>query len=196
MRLRDVLAACRRCRHRHEPEKRFAFTLNNPTREEISHLIKMMKKFARYGVAQLEQAASGTIHVQGYVEFKLAMDECRARQVLETPRLYAKPARANRESNKRYCTKTDSRMDGPWTIDNRRGHAARVSAARAAAGRASGAKRRSEARKRRRARENESTPIQDDMERWFVSQGLCPHCGEPPRCCYKSGGKAWRRYVE
>lgn len=86
--------------------KNWCFTLNNPEVQlEWADNVK-------YAVWQLEQGESGTPHYQGYVEFK-TNQRFNALKLLQ-PRAHWEPRRKTRVAAIKYCTKDDSRIDGPW----------------------------------------------------------------------------------
>lgn len=132
-----------------------------------------------------------TPHLQGYVEFKIPLNDCLARQVLETRRLWIRPATANRESNKRYCTKTRDRIGGPWSVNNSKKHRRRVAEARARAGRASGVKR------KELGREDYIKALEAELSQHrrfakaFKKEGWCPTCGN---CVLHGKSTSWKAH--
>ncbi len=89
--------------------------MNNPGVEPKALLrdIKRHKQF-RYVVFQSERGSSGTLHYQGYIEFKQPVAWTSARVLLygahiEKRRGTAKQAVA-------YCKKSEGRVDGPWEL--------------------------------------------------------------------------------
>jgi len=102
-----------RKRKRDNQYTRWAFTLNNPSGlipfddPEHSHVF-------RYWIYQGEVSHSGTYHFQGYFE---VYKEVRLSQLTKLPllrRCHLGPARRNAQANKLYCSKQDTRVDGPW----------------------------------------------------------------------------------
>ena len=71
-----------------------------------------MEDEQRYLVYQLERGDGGTPHLQGYVYYDTAKS---LRSVKERfPRAHLEKARGSPADNRRYCTKSDTRVDGPW----------------------------------------------------------------------------------
>lgn len=93
-------------------QKSWCFTLNNPElTEDGSGPLKMPPNVAAC-VYQLERGASGTAHLQGYVEFT---DRFSMRRVKEwLPGAHWEPRKSTRQNAIRYCIKEDTRVDGPW----------------------------------------------------------------------------------
>jgi len=96
------------------------FTLNNPLDSEIEELKKNVAEL-KYAVFQLERGnAEGTLHLQGYL--------CSAKpkrlggwKSIIGLRAHVEAARGSAAQNRAYCTKEDTRVDGPWefgTIPN------------------------------------------------------------------------------
>lgn len=88
--------------------RRWVFTLNNPG----DFVFKPEDCGVRVAVWQLEQGEQGTPHLQGYVVFK---KPCRLAGVSKIiPRAHWEPAKGNNEQCVAYCTKEETRQDGPW----------------------------------------------------------------------------------
>lgn len=84
------------------------FTLNNPETNDInwdSHKIK-------WAVWQLERGSEGTLHLQGTFKTSLPM-KFGAVKFLLGPRFHLELCR-NETAAIRYCTKTESRVEGPF----------------------------------------------------------------------------------
>lgn len=96
--------------------RRWVFTINNPTRP----LPDRLPRGGRYLVYQVERGASGTEHLQGYVEFNRDVAFSGAVACLEgdyacpQPRGHWEIAVSPAAANKQYCTKPDGRVDGPF----------------------------------------------------------------------------------
>lgn len=87
--------------------KYWCFTLNNPQIDSIP-----LAWECAYVVYQKEKAASGTLHLQGYVEFI-------SRKKLETLKKLSQEAhwevrRGSQAEAIAYCQKEDTRVAGPW----------------------------------------------------------------------------------
>lgn len=100
------------------PNRRWIFTLNNPqiTGPELLALFESSEHSVKHAVWQLERGKEGTPHFQGYMAFgkpvrmagiKKLMDNVFATSHLEV-------ARGTPEQCKAYCTKEETREDGPW----------------------------------------------------------------------------------
>lgn len=90
----------------------WCFTINNPDADYAETLIGSIPH--KYIVFQEERGAQGTTHVQGYVYF------ANAKQVQAVSRMgpfrhaHLEIARGTAEQNRDYCTKEDTRVNGPW----------------------------------------------------------------------------------
>lgn len=99
-----------------EKARRWVFTINNPVTPYPRGLARGM----RYLVFQLEKGKEGTPHLQGYCEFERqqrlsGVVGCFEGDYKEPqPRGHWEVARGSVEQCKRYCTKLESRVDGPW----------------------------------------------------------------------------------
>ena len=67
----------------------------------------------RYIVFQKERAETGTIHYQGYVEFKRSYRLKRVR-TLVSRNAHFEPRRGSGPEAAAYCKKAESRVEGPW----------------------------------------------------------------------------------
>lgn len=85
----------------------WCFTLNNP----LTNLLPIHGE-ERYVIWQREVGASGTIHLQGYIETKKPMRL--ANMVLWLPGAHFEQRRGSRDQARDYCKKADSRQEGPW----------------------------------------------------------------------------------
>lgn len=90
--------------------------MNNPAPGMTEGLLELAgeddDQRARFIVYQLEVGESGTPHLQGYVVFKKPMRLSAVRQLI--PRAHLDIARGTNEQNIAYCTKDETRRDGPW----------------------------------------------------------------------------------
>ncbi len=80
------------------------FTLNNPTEEIV------WAPPVKYAVWQLEEAQ--TMHYQGYVHLTKRLRLSSMKKIL--PRAHWEPRKGTHQQAKAYCTKEDTRKDGPW----------------------------------------------------------------------------------
>lgn len=86
------------------------FTHNNPVDN-----VRAFGDVVRYAVWQLEKAPStGTLHHQGYVEFKQPLSMKAAKGALGDAGVHLEPRKGTREQAREYCMKADSRVEGPW----------------------------------------------------------------------------------
>lgn len=98
------------------PVKCWCFTLNNPedygaTVASVRNLVEQEKK-VHYAVLQYERGPAGTPHIQGYwvLASKKRLQQVRAL----IPGAHFEGARGSKAQNKTYCTKVETRIDGPW----------------------------------------------------------------------------------
>ncbi|UOF79239.1 rep protein [Circoviridae sp.] len=92
------------------PSKRYRnwlFTLNNPTETDYTQITQ---NFTSY-VYQTEKVS--TTHIQGYIELKNAMTLSAIHKLL--PRAHFEPRKGTKEQAIAYCTKQESRVNGPIT---------------------------------------------------------------------------------
>lgn len=95
--------------------RRFCFTLNNPSDSDRS-LIDQLKDYEhfRYLVYQIEKApTTGTEHVQAYIEFDAPHRFQRVLSLLPKG-AHVESARGTAKQNVLYCTKSDTRIAGPF----------------------------------------------------------------------------------
>jgi len=96
--------------------RRFCFTLNNPSDEHHFAIVDLAVNYehTRYLVYQVEKAPStGTVHVQGYCEFDAPHRFSRVLDLLPVG-AHVEGARGTAKQNVLYCTKSESRIDGPY----------------------------------------------------------------------------------
>lgn len=93
----------------------WCFTWNNPERSDISEILNNEKNKVRYAVWQRERGASGTEHLQGYIQFDSQITLATVKKRISKT-AHFEIARGNAADNKRYCTKEDTRIEGPWEI--------------------------------------------------------------------------------
>lgn len=88
--------------------KHWCFTLNNPE----TYPLATEEWGATYVVYQLETGNSGTLHLQGYVEFA-GRQRLNSLRVL-LPRAHWEKRLGPRENARAYCMKNEGRVEGPW----------------------------------------------------------------------------------
>lgn len=89
----------------------WCITINNPTEEDHDNLTGLDYDYLIY---QIEQGESGTVHIQAYVYSKNKLCFTHLRE--ELPGAHLEIARGSIQSNVDYCSKSDTRLDGPYTF--------------------------------------------------------------------------------
>lgn len=89
------------------PAKRWCFTLNNPTTEEITEMKVLFEIQEDKYVLGTEIGESGTPHIQGYVHFA---SKCRPLSLKLSSRIHWEKCKGTEKQNIDYCTK-----DGDYT---------------------------------------------------------------------------------
>jgi len=102
----------------------WCFTENNPTRTNL--FPDGLPTNVKYVVYQLERGEQGTPHLQGYIylartqrntwlrKLESRTAEGESFHVFERAALFV--ARGNPDQNKKYCTKAEGRIEGPWEL--------------------------------------------------------------------------------
>jgi len=85
----------------------YMFTINNPTEEDTPLLWE-----TKYIIYQKERGQEGTVHLQGYVIFKKAMRISALKKI--NARAHWEKRRGTHEQAKAYCSKEDTRIEGPF----------------------------------------------------------------------------------
>lgn len=83
--------------------RRVVFTLNNYLQEEMDTLIQKLRTQNHDFIVGREIGASGTPHLQGYIEFKNPKQFSTVKKML--PRAHLEKAKGNRNQNIEYCSK-------------------------------------------------------------------------------------------
>ena len=93
--------------------RRWCFTWNNPTKtgEELSGVLNQVCKFF---VFQKEKGEQGTEHFQGYLEYA-SQRKFRTVKAHIHGTCHLEKAKGNQKACVVYCTKQDTRIEGPWT---------------------------------------------------------------------------------
>ncbi len=96
--------------------RRWCLTVNSQVQEtkEIWKQLKPGTNQLRYLVFQEETV--NRVHLQAYVEFTAPLRLQAVKTALDCNSAHAEPAKGNPAQNVEYCTKEDSRTDGPWEI--------------------------------------------------------------------------------
>ena len=84
------------------PSKRWCFTLNNYTPEDISSITYIIKYRCSLGIIGCEVGAEGTPHLQGYFEFN---KKSRPKGIFGNERIHFEKCKGNRNANIEYCSK-------------------------------------------------------------------------------------------
>lgn len=90
------------------PAIRFCFTLNNFSDGEVNEICSICSNICRYAIVGKEVGASGTPHLQGYLEFKTKK---RPLSVFKNKRVHWEKSKGSKEDNIAYCSKEDPE---PW----------------------------------------------------------------------------------
>lgn len=94
--------------------KRWFYTWNNPNRDADQHHASLAAVDPSYHVFQRERGESGTPHFQGYLEFPGPRSW---KQLMAcNPQVVWQPAQGTGEQATAYCTKAETREEGPWTF--------------------------------------------------------------------------------
>lgn len=91
------------------PCKRWCFTLNNYTNDNVVELNSYFSSNSSYIMAE-EVGESGTSHLQGYVEMKSKIRFTALKKVND--KLHLEKAKKNRDLNVKYCMKEDGKKYG------------------------------------------------------------------------------------
>ncbi len=97
--------------------KRWSATLNNYSDLEFNMLCAKISTFCRYAIVSKEVGASGTPHLQFYLEFK---EKRRPIGVFDNNRIHFESAKGSKADNITYCTKEDKNpwyWPKPYTVD-------------------------------------------------------------------------------
>lgn len=93
--------------------RHYCYTLNNPGSSHTLDALRGLPNLV-YAVYQLERGAEGTLHVQGYLEFARSVRISWLQQQPCIAGSHFERRRGTREQARDYCTKADSRVDGPF----------------------------------------------------------------------------------
>lgn len=103
-----------------ERTKNWCFTYNNPDEQLSFHPAVVV-----YAVWQLERGEHGTLHYQGYVEFKESKRLAGVKKALGgNP--HVEPRRGSQAQAIAYCSKEGTRVLGPWRFGEPSGDAGRL----------------------------------------------------------------------
>ena len=85
------------------PSKRWCFTLNNWTEDQLSAIVRECDEFCAIAIIGKEVGESGTPHLQGYVEFKIKQRPLS--KMPSTKGAHWETSKGSRIENYEYCTK-------------------------------------------------------------------------------------------
>lgn len=117
-RLEEVNEAQKKTKGQGRLVQRYIFTWNNPTisGEEFKEFMEKTGAFSCV-VFQKEEGEEGTPHFQGYVELNQRSYVSGVHKAVAPYKMSWQYANGTKVSNKKYCTKEDGRIDGPWYIN-------------------------------------------------------------------------------
>lgn len=96
-----------------ERSRAICWTYNNPEDDEIMVPQSWDPDTYKYLVYQVEQGEAGTKHLQGYVAFSRQVDfNTFAKWFPRRPHM--ETAKGSAKQNRKYCTKAEGRIEGPW----------------------------------------------------------------------------------
>lgn len=94
----------------------FCFTINNPkvgNGGSLSTYFNDVIPKCKYLVYQVESGKKHTKHLQGYIYFKSKKSFGQVKKLLGSV-AHIEHARGSAKQNRDYCTKVESRLEGPW----------------------------------------------------------------------------------
>lgn len=104
--------------------KAWCFTVNNPVHKSLWP--NGLPAGIKYLVYQVERGENGTEHLQGYISFasikrrggvaKVTFLDAEEKVVMPFATAHLLRAKGNAAQNKAYCTKADTRIEGPWEL--------------------------------------------------------------------------------
>lgn len=92
----------------------WVFTLNNPSEDEVLIPQSWNADDYKYLVYQMEEGENKTPHLQGYVSFVNAKRFSEFRKFFPGEKAHIAVARGTAKQNRKYCTKDEGRIQGPW----------------------------------------------------------------------------------
>ncbi len=116
------MATVRRVRNRVR-RRRYCLTLNNPSVSDCLRWDRVLlegnlsesAEDLTFFIVQTEKGETGTVHYQGYVEFRKAVEWSTVKKVFGD-RIHIEASRGSANANIRYCTKLEGRYEGDETI--------------------------------------------------------------------------------
>ena len=105
-------------RQRPSPKVAYMWTWNNPTMSDQEILQHFDAWNLRYACFQREQGEQGTVHIQGYLEFKKKLRMTQVFSLPAFPQSHLEERKGTREQARDYCMKPDTRISGPYEWPN------------------------------------------------------------------------------
>lgn len=84
------------------PAKRWCFTLNNYTEEDISSIVPVIKDLCDIYIIGKEVGEKGTPHLQGFINFK---KKSRPLSIFDNQKIHWEKSKGTNEDNEEYCSK-------------------------------------------------------------------------------------------
>lgn len=94
--------------------KHWCFTLNNPDVTSVQLLAAFATWELDYAIFQEEVSASGTQHLQGYLEFTRRRRLSAIKKLPHAAQMHLETRKGTREEARSYCSKDDTRVAGPY----------------------------------------------------------------------------------
>lgn len=90
-------------------------TINNPDGNiDVDLESLLLSKKLRYAIWQMEMGEEGTNHIQAYLEFNKVQRLSAVKKLF--PTAHFERRHGTRDQARDYCSKTESRVEGPWTV--------------------------------------------------------------------------------
>lgn len=90
---------------------RWVFVYNNPP---SGWAPPQQASEVAYMVWQRERGKEGTEHIQGYIRFNTRKRFNTVKNYFSVPEIHVEAAKGTEDQNFKYCTKEDTRVEGPW----------------------------------------------------------------------------------
>lgn len=100
---------------RNEQSRVFMLTINNPSADDRSTIFEVGEKVT-YAVWQYERGDEGTYHIQAYVELRRKTTLNTVISLFRRLRAHIEIRRGTQEEAVAYCSKEDTRIEGPWSV--------------------------------------------------------------------------------
>lgn len=97
------------------PKYNYCFTYNNPEIDP-NNLIEILKPICKKFIFQLEKGLNETPHYQGFISLIKKARITELKKIIHE-RIHFEESKGNEEQNVSYCSKTETRIEGPWTFN-------------------------------------------------------------------------------